>query len=113
MAWMSNEYDVDTAISFASRYTGVDEATAAKVLESLYRFQMGMGIGPDDDGDGARLRELWPELFPPENMAIRYVDVDLEQRFVARDSGVASATIQAVLDADMEYLKRLGLAEEV
>ncbi len=108
-------YDDETAVRFAAHTTGLDEPTCAAVLHSRDRYQLGLGMLPPDlaEGLGASaesIREILPALFPPEHMASRYVLPAYERAFVVQDAKLDERIVRAVLDADLMYMRRLGIA---
>lgn len=108
-------YDDETAVRFAAHATGLSEPTCAAVLRSRDRYQLGLGILPDDFAEGlgasaGSIREMLPALFPPEHMAARYVLPANERVFVIHETKLDEQIVRAVLDADLMYMRRLGIA---
>lgn len=106
-------YDSNTAVQLAHEATGVVPEVCAKVLLSRDRFELGLGILADDveifETTAAELRKKHPAFFDPEHIKERYVDDTLELGFIVADTGLDEETVQAVLDADLEYMRTLGL----
>jgi len=106
-------YDADDAVQFAQTETGIDPEVILDILSSRDRYHIGMGLLPDDEEmgpKGVELRRRHPDLFPPENIDVRYVGVELEREFIVRDTGVNSEVVRAVMEADDEFMRLLGIA---
>lgn len=106
-------YDGETAIDFAHEMTGIDRDVCRSVILSRGRYELGMGIVADDveyfETTAEELRKKYPQFFKPKHLKERYVAEELERGFIAAETGVDPKTVAAVLDADLEYMRRLGL----
>jgi hypothetical protein len=106
-------YDDDASVRFASDQTGIDEGTVVAVLRSRDEYYIGYGIIPaeatDDGGTPEMVRATHPDLFPKGHMEARYVVTDLERAYIMRETGIDEAIVQAVLDADMDYMRGCGI----
>jgi len=111
-------YDDDAAVHFGHQTTGLDATIVAAVLRSRDRYELGLGILPEECGEAlattpAAARAKAPELFPAEHQRKRYVSPPLERAFIVRDTGINEHAVRVVLDADLEYMRRRGIAKDI
>ncbi len=107
-------YDFREANRFARKATGIDEATCVKVLESRDRFYLGLEILPKDDLHGltaADLRVAHPAFFDPKHILQRLVDPRIECAFIMMDTGLSGSLVSAIIDADLEYMRKQGIID--
>ncbi|HEV3192145.1 MAG TPA: hypothetical protein VGY54_16650 [Polyangiaceae bacterium] len=108
-------YDSDAAANFAHVTTGIDVASVAKFMLAKDRYELGLGILPDDiDLDGATattIRAMHPDLFPADYVKRRYLSFPLQRAFIERDSGLNGEIIARLLDADDAYMRKQGIID--
>lgn len=83
----------------------------SQVLAAKDEYLIGLEIISTDSGVSAEIRAKSPGLFPAENMAQRYVGPGLQHAFIAKETGLPDATIEAVLAADDEYMRDVGILD--
>jgi hypothetical protein len=107
-------YDDEGAVRYVHATTGLDEVTVRAVLRSRDRYNLGLGIYPEElaqEGDTPEgIRADHPDLFPLHHVAWRFVDIRLEGEYVALDSGIAGADVRRILAADRDYT-RTGITD--
>jgi len=111
-------YDTDGAETFCSRRTGVPREAVGAILRASGDYLEGMGltVAFGDDwsvlpSEGPEIRAHHPDLFPASHVAERYVCFALLREFVRRSTDAPDADIDAVLDAEDEYMRRRGIRQ--
>jgi hypothetical protein len=104
-------YEDEGVVRYVHATTGLDEATVRVVLRSRDRYNLGLGVFPEElaqEGETPEgIRAEHPELFPTHHVASGFVDAGLERQYVAIDSGMAAADVRRILAADLEYTRRV------
>ena len=106
-------YDHDTAVHFAHSETGIGEDVVDRVLLARDRYHRGLGILPAE-ADSERpdaIRASHGDLFDADHMARRFLSPPLEREFIVRTTGIASADVRAVQQADEKYMRKLGIID--
>lgn len=108
-------YDWDSALAFAVGQTGLSEDTCREILCAQDLYEGALGILPrdlfDDDVDLDSYRRTWPELFP--DFGIPYVATELEYEFCVRATGKDSKVVAAVIEAQTDYMRRVGIVADL
>ena len=103
-------YDDEGVVRYVCATTGLDEGTVRGVLRSRDRYNLGLGVFPEElapEGETPEgIRAEHPDLFPLHHIAWRFVDARLEGQYVAIDSGIDDADVRRILAADREYTWR-------
>lgn len=111
-------YDVETAVHFAHKATGIDLETCWKFFMSASRYDLGMGfVSPISDDEAleiyeatpSALRKQYPVCFPPALIEGRCLEAPLKRLFIALETGLDERTVRCLYDAEDEYMDRLGL----
>jgi hypothetical protein len=108
-------YDDDAAIHFAHKATGLPEEIVRRALRSKDRYLLGLGILPAEaalDGETPQaIRAAHPDLFRAENIRRRFIAIESEREYIRRDSGLDAASVEAIISADDEYMRRRGIID--
>ena len=103
-------YDDEGVVRYVRATTGLDEGTVRAVLRSRDRYNLGLGVFPEElaqEGETPEgIRAEHPDLFPTHHIASRFVDARLERQYAAIDSGIDHTDVRGILAADREYTRR-------
>ena len=90
----------DERVRYVHATTGLDEGTVRAVLRSRDRYNLGLGVFPEElaqEGETPEgIRAEHPDFFPLHHIASRFVDARLEGQYVAIDSGIADADVRRI-----------------
>ncbi len=117
MASQGFTYDYDTAVHYIVTRTGLPEAVVSTILIARDRHQLGLAIWKPTESDEIEeqqaLRAAYPDLFPGGHIAARYEHTGLQNTFIAKTTGQEPEVVEAVMDADLEYMQKLGIVVPV
>lgn len=108
-------YDDDAAVHFGHAHTGLSETVVRTVLQAKDRYHLGLGILPAEAAEGDEtpeaIRARHPDLFPARNIEARYLAIPLERTFVTRETSLSEDVVNAVLEADDAYMRKVGIID--
>jgi hypothetical protein len=120
-------YDHDTAVRFVVGETGLADSVVQMVLKARDRYNLGLGIwNPEEEAEKAEeqalqaiyeaekaeqqaLRVTYPQFFPQEHIDQRYAGH--ETAFIVETTKLDPALVGSVMDADHEYMRRIGIVD--